>query len=156
MNINKLNEINLFKAVVLIKLINGLFEISGSLILFFVSAPHITKLIKFIFRGELAEDSKDFLVQFFLNHTSGSLFDAKSVIAIYLMAYGLINFGLAYILLTKKVKHYIFVEGILIALIIYQTYNFLHSHSSILLAFVLINILITMLIFKDHKKLLKV
>ena len=151
----KLNEVFILRISILINLVEGLLEIFSSLILFVVNAPFIIKIMEFIFREELAEDSKDFLVQLMLNYANNLSIDTKFFLAIYFLVYGLINFSLAYVLLTKKVKHYFFVEIVLIILVIYQMYKFLYSHSLILLFFMLIDTFIIILVFRDHQKLLK-
>ena len=144
----------LFNGSIFLKLIHGIFEIIFGFILFFISTSSIVKITEFIFSKELIEDRHDFFVNLALNFSHNLSVNVKEFIGIYFIVFGIINFWLAFILLTKRVKHYTYVEAVIAILIVYQIYKFVRLNSFIILFFAIIDILILALIFKYHKSLL--
>ena len=153
MDKRKLEEI--FDISIFVKLIHGIFEIISGAVLLIVSESAIKNFFGFIFRNEIAEDKSDLFVGFFLWLFQNPHFDLKTFAGIYLIIFGIVNSWLAFILLTKKVKHYKFVEIILFVLIIYQIYQFVKTFSPLILLLIIIDSVILVLIFKYHKYLLK-
>jgi len=154
MDIRKFGLRELFKTTIFFKLVHGIFEIILGFLLFFVAKDSIVKFIEFIFSKELIEDSSDFFVNFLISFASNLSIQIKSFLGFYFVVFGIVNFWIALILITKKVKHYVYVEIIIALMILYQIYKVIRLHSGIILVFAIVDVVILWMIYKHHKLLL--
>lgn len=130
-------------------------EIIISLFFFFAKSNILAQIIPFLFHKELLEDSQDLIANYFLNISHNTLPDTQLFIAIYLAIHGLIKIALVLALNSRNYLAYKISEIVLIIFVTYQFYRFSHTHSSILLIFTLIDIVIIFLIHSEAKNLPK-
>lgn len=144
----------LFDISITLKLLHGVFEFILGFLILFVGAGSLVRVVEFIFNRELAEDSGDFIINLIITISQYLSVHLKSFIGIYFLIFGIINIWLAFILITKKVKHYTYVEAVIGIFILYQVYKFIRTGSVVILAFAIIDAIILWLIFKYHNSLL--
>jgi len=148
----KLNLHRVFKISIIIKGIDGVLDIIASSLLFFLQSDSIVNIIPFLVRKELIEDPKDIIANYLLNVSQNILPDTQIFIIIYLLIHGLVKTGLALALSSKNRQAYIISGIILVFFIGYQIYRFSHTHSIILMLFILIDVLMVYLIHTELKR----
>jgi len=141
----------LFKAGVLIKAINGGWEIISGFVLFSVSGAALNKTIFFLFKGELIENPQDKLTHFL--DTQFQLFSlrARDCTAIYLIIEGLINIFLAYNLYKNRLWSYTISITFGIISFFYFTYLISQTHSLLLIGFIVYDIIFTTVTWHEYK-----
>lgn len=145
----------IFNFSITLKLVHGIFEFISGVLLFFVSSASFAKLFQFLSKEELAEGRTDKVMNLLVEAARNISVDMKSFLGIYFMVFGIINSWIAIILITKKVRHYTFIEIILGVFILYQAYKFVKDPSVLIFLLIFVDSIILVLIFKYHKFLLK-
>lgn len=147
---NKVDEHILFRIALVVKIIEGFFELIGGILLMFVSSAQIVDFVTYLFRPELVEDSKDWVANFFIHAAQQLSVGILTFIIISLIAYGIINILLASAL--WKEKRWAFpVAGILISiLVIYQIIRMSLSFSVYIFVLILIDVVILILLRNEY------
>lgn len=143
-----------FKITIILKGIDGLLDIITSAILFFAKSHTIGNTIPVLIRKELLEDPQDIIANYLLSISQNTLPDTQFFIVIYLLIHGLIKIALSLALNSNNFLAYKISELVLICFVGYQFYRFSHTHSSMLLIFTLMDIIILFLIHFESKSLI--
>ena len=137
---------DIFEIGIFIKLINGILELIGGMILLFIQPASISKVIGFFANNELIEDPKDVIANYFM-HLSQTISVRMQVFAgIYLIIHAIINIGLFTLLWQKKKWAFPLAGSILTILIAYQVYLITQTYSMILIVFTLVDVVILALL----------
>jgi uncharacterized membrane protein len=144
-------EFKILEFGILIKAINGIFEISAALLIALVHSSFIYSIVKTVFSHEIAHDPNDLIANSLLNFTQSLSFGTKEFIALYLAIHGIVNLYIFFIVWKQKFRQFPAVIIILLLLIIYQIFRFAHNHSILLFFLTLIDMIIVYLI-ADYMK----
>ena len=131
-----------FDVGVILKGIDGVLEIAGGLFLLVVPLSTIRHFLIWATGRELSEDPRDFIATHLVhlaNHLSVSGY--RLTIA-YLLVHGFVKVFLVSMLLKRRLWAYPTAIVIFIAFGIYQTYQFTFSHSLLLLALTVLDVIV--------------
>ena len=144
-----------FDIGVVLKGIDGVLEIAGGLFLLIVPLTTIRHFLIWATGKELSEDPKDFIATHLVhlaNHLSVSGY--RLTIA-YLLVHGFVKVFLVYMLLKRRLWAYPTAIVIFVAFGVYQTYQFTFSHSLLLLALTVLDVMVIALTVWEYRILLR-
>ncbi len=142
-----------FEAGVTLKLINGVLETVGAVLLIFASPANLSRLVTYFTQEELSQDPNDLVANYFLHVAQNFSHDAQLFGIIYLLAHGLIKIFLVVNLWEKKLWAYPTAIGFFTAFTIYQIYRFLLNHSVFMFALTILDILVILLTWVEYKRI---
>ncbi|EKD92961.1 MAG: hypothetical protein ACD_28C00291G0005 [uncultured bacterium] len=146
----------LLNTTLVLKGLNGIFEIVQGVALFFLSPEERTQWIQFLLGQELVEDPKDVLGNFLVELSQNLSLNSQFFIAFYLLIHGVINLIIVGSVWSHKEKAYrlaVFLTG---AFILYQVFRLFHHFSFVLMLFILFDVFVLRLMMMDHKRRFKV
>jgi uncharacterized membrane protein len=141
----------LFEIGVIIKGIDGCFELIGGLLLLSISTQRLSDIVIFLTQHELSDDPSDVFANALFIFASHLQVGTKVFGSIYLLSHGVLKIFLVYHLLKERMWVFPLAIGVMEVFVLYQTYR-LHSHPSIGLAFVsLIDMLVILFVWSEWK-----
>lgn len=144
---------DIFEVGVLLKGLNGLLEIIGGLMLFFIRPTTVNTFVRMITQDELSEDPKD-LIANFLTTTAHTLSIRGDYFGgIFLFSHGLIKIGLIIALLKKKIWAYPLAIAVFGAFVAYQLYRYSISHSPWMIALSVLDAFVIVLTSLEYRNL---
>lgn len=144
---------NIFTISLLLKGINGLMEIIGSLLIIFIGPDKAQKLVGLITFHELNEDPLDFFANKFLNLAQAYTADLQIFGFLYLFSHGLIKIFLIIALLKRKMWAYPLAIIIFIAFVGYQIYRYTFTNSLGLILLSIFDIIVIVLTIREYRKI---
>ncbi len=149
------NEIvhDLFELTILLKGINGVFEIIFGSMLFFFSRATVRKITSSILRQPAALSSGNFARNYIYNHVNNFSFSAQRFLAIYLLFYGVLNIFLVVFLYRGKLWAYPVAIFFFILFMVYQAFRLYARHSIMLIFLTCLDICLTILTWLEYKRL---
>lgn len=156
-NENKKNDVSykLFDLGIKIKLIDGILEIIGSFILFYVNPTRMDKIVAFFTQHELSTDPNDVFANALVQFGSTFSTSTQHFGMMYLLLHGSIKIIIYLMLLQGTKKAYIFIIATLVLFVIYQIYKFVIGHSIFLLILTIFDIIMIFLAVKEYINVLK-
>jgi len=157
----KLNKKNIkiigeaFDIGVIIKGIDGIFEIIAGFALVIFPLSKIQQLIIWLTNGELLEDKKDLIANLIINFGNSISIKAYDFTIIYLLVHGFVKVVLVYLLLKKILWSYPVAIIIFFIFGAYQTYQYSLNHSIPLLLLTILDIIVIILTWFEYRILLK-
>lgn len=145
----------IFEVSVVIKGVDGLLEILGSLFLFLSSPEKINSIIIYLTQHELAEDSKDVIATHLINIVQHFSANTKLFQALYLLVHGLVKVFLVWGLLKNKLWAYPASIAFLAAFILYQIYRYTYTHAVSLILLTIFDLFIIVLTWHEYRFILK-
>lgn len=143
---------DIFGLTIYVKAFNGLWELTVGLFGLLASKAMLTRLFVSLSAEEVAEDSKDALVNFF-NHALQNLsVSAQTFVAVYLLIHGLINLGLAWGLWRKKLLAYLLAITFTTLFLIYQIYRLCGHFSWSLFIITIFDIFFIWLTWRESRR----
>jgi uncharacterized membrane protein len=147
----------IFEASIIIKGIDGVLQIIGSGILFYVSRPErLDKIIIYLTQHEFSQDPHDFIsynLAQFVEHLTANSFNFG---ALYLLIHGILKVFIVIMLLQKRLWAYPVAIGSLLIFSSYEFYRFdFMTHSIPLLVFSIydfITAILTLIVFLELKR----
>jgi uncharacterized membrane protein len=140
-----------FRTGIAMKGVDGLLEMTGGVLLWFIKPSAMGVTLGTIFQHELSRDSHDFIAAHLL-HTSEKLAHSDPVFAsIFLLSHGFVKAVLAIFLWFGELWAYplaIFVFG---AFSVYQVYRYTHTHSVALLVLTVFDLAIVWLTWGEYR-----
>lgn len=112
-----------FQISLILKGLDGLFEIVGGVLLLLVSPNQINSIIRLLTQHELSEDPTDFVANHLLDASSTLTIAATLFGAIYLLLHGLVKVLLVAAVLRDKLWAYPWMIAFLLIFIGYQLYQ---------------------------------
>jgi uncharacterized membrane protein len=145
----------LFNVGILLKGLDGILEIIGGIVLFFVSSDNLVKILKYLFQNELIQDTKDAIANYLISLFQSLSLSVQLFASVYLLIHGIIKIWLISSLLKKRLWAYPVSQIVLGIFVIYQTYRYTHTHSLFLILLTLFDILVIFLIGIEWKSVKK-
>src|SRR6185312_7398437 len=110
----------------------------------------LTQFVLFLTQGELIEDPKDFLANFFLKSAEQLSISSQHFAALYLLSHGLIKIFLVVGLFRKKLWAYPISIAVFGVFIIYQMYRFTVTGSLWLIIFTIFDLVVVILTIHEY------
>jgi uncharacterized membrane protein len=146
---------DIFEGAILIKFLDGILQLIGGILLFFVGPTGLNSLLRYLFRSELLEDPQDTLFHLLDTLSRNVSVSSQAFAAFYLLAHGILHIFIAVSLWKRKLWAYP-VAGILLSLlVIYQLYQFYFTQSLILLMLTFIDTIIIALLHFEYARAVK-
>jgi uncharacterized membrane protein len=142
-----------FKVSVIVKGIDGLLEIIGGVLLFFVNPAQLHHIVRVLTQHELVEDPHDVVANYLLKATQHLSSDVQIFIALYLLWHGAVKAGLVAALLLKKRWAYPVAIAAFLLFLIYQMYRYLLTYQIGLLLLSGLDIVVIVLTWLEYRRL---
>jgi len=142
-----------FKIGIVVKGIDGFFEIIGGFIFLFISSQSLNRIIVWLTQHELTEDPGDLIANWSVQWAQGLSLNAKIFGAVYLFTHGIIKIILVLSLLRQKLWAYPTAISIFFIFIIYQIYRYIYFPSFGLIILTIFDAIIIILTWREYKKL---
>jgi len=146
---------NFFEIGIIIKLINGIFEIFAGTVLFFLNSNQIISFVQKVLWKELANDPQDVIANIIVGSVSHLSVKAKLFAVIYLIAHGIINIGLFALLSSRKLWAYPLAGFLLIIIGLYEVSIFFRTHSFIMFFLIIVDLIIILLLRFEYLRVMK-
>ena len=140
-----------FRVGILLKGLDGVSEIVGAFLVWFLNPVTAEGILRAFFRHELAENPHAFLATYLLGELH-SLANSKGFAAVFLLSHRLTKVVLVIALWFDRLWAYpltIFVFG---AFSVYQIDRFTHTHSVVLALLTLLDLLIIVLTWREYRE----
>ena len=142
-----------FKIGISLKAIDGIFEVIGGILLFFLNPVRLNKITVLLTQHELSQDPKDLIANYIIKYSSKFTINTQYFGVVYLISHGAIKIILVMLLWKKKVWAYPLTIFSLILFVIYQLYRYSVYHSTGLILLTILDIIIIALTFNEYKRL---
>ena len=142
-----------FDVSVIGKAVDGLLEIAGGLLLFFVKPEQLNWLVRVVTQHELSEDPHDVLARFLVRSVQQLSAGTKVFAGVFLLWHGVVKVLLVWALLRKQWWAYplaIVAFGLFLA---YQVYRYLHTRSVWLLVLSILDLFVIVVTWLEYKRL---
>ncbi len=120
---------NSFEIGIFLKALDGVLQIIGAVLIYFVNPGRINSWIRFLTSHELSQDPKDWIANHLVQFASAYSGQTQFFAAIYLLVHGVVKIFLVYNLWRKKLWAYPIAIIIFSLFGIYQIYRFTFTHS---------------------------
>lgn len=140
-----------FRAGILMKGIDGLLEMTGGTLLWFIKPSAMSAFIQVLCQHELSRDPHDFIAADLL-HISERLAHSDPLFAsIFLLSHGFVKVLLAVVLWLGELWAYPVAMVVFSAFIAYQIYRYTHTHSIGLLVLTVFDVGIVWLTWNEYR-----
>lgn len=149
---SKLDKV--FEVSVILKGLDGLFEVIGGLLLLFISSSSIQQFARCITTHELSQDPHDFLATRIINFANHLSISSVKFGALYLLTHGIVKIVLVVAVLKQKLWAYPWMIAFLVIFIAYQIYRLNIKFTlgmTLLTLFDIFIVWLTVLEYKKHK-----
>ena len=140
-----------FRVGILLKGIDGALEIVGAVLVWFLNPLWAQKILRMLFRHELAQNPRSFLATHLIGAMQG-LSASKWFAAAFLLSHGLTKVILVVALWFDRLWAYPLMIFVLGAFVVYQTVRFGHTHSVALALLTLFDLLIVWLTWREYRE----
>ncbi|MDE3137431.1 MAG: DUF2127 domain-containing protein [Acidobacteriota bacterium] len=140
-----------FRAGIVLKGIDGVVETLGGAMVWLLTPDSAARIVRALFRHELAEDPKDFLVNHLL-WTSRHLAASRWFAAAFLLTHGIAKIGLVMALWFNRLWAYPLMIAVLGGFAVYQTARFAETHSVMLGLLTLFDLAIIGLTWREYRE----
>jgi uncharacterized membrane protein len=141
-----------FDVSITLKGLDGVLELIGGLLLFFLTPVRLNAIVAFLTQHELSEDPKDFLATHLVSYAQSFTTSTSLFLALYLLSHGIIKIILVVALLQQRLWAYPWLIVFLSIFILYQIYRLVLHMSLGLLALTLFDIFIVGLTVIEYRK----
>lgn len=142
-----------FEAGVTIKLIDGILEIIGGVLLIFINPPNLNRWVDYFIQSKLFRGSQGAIANFLLYLAGDFTVKAQIFDVVYLLVHGIIKIFLVVNLWEKKMWAYPTAMVFFLAFILYQTYEYVLEHSVFMLALTILDILVVLFTWVEYERL---
>lgn len=146
----------LFRVGVIAKGCDGVFEVIGGGLLFFLDPVRIHRAVRILTQHELSEDPHDAVAHYLLNSSRHLAAGAVTFAALYLLWHGLVKVALVIGLLLKHRSAYPLAIAAFLLFLAYQMYRYTHTHAVALLVLSVVDGLVIGLTWLEYRRLLTV
>jgi uncharacterized membrane protein len=143
----------LFSISVIGKGLDGVLEVAGGVLLFFVPPTRIHSTLRVLTQHELSEDPRDLIAGYLLNSTRHLTVAVTTFAALYLLWHGIVKIGLVAALLLKRRWAYPAAIAAFSLFLAYQLYRYSHSHAPELLVLSIVDVIVIYLTWLEYKRL---
>jgi uncharacterized membrane protein len=139
-----------FRVAIILKLLDGILEIIGGVLLFLVSPEKITSWAETFTRHELSQDPNDWFSNKVLHAAHGLTGAGLTYAAIYLLAHGIVKVVLITALLRDRLWAYPWTIAFLLAFIVYQLYRIALRPTVGLIALTIFDVIVVWLTWREY------
>jgi len=143
----------LFRIGVLAKAIDGVLEIIGGALLFFLGPTQIHRVVRLLTQHELSEDPRDLVARYLMHSTGHLAAGTKVFAAAYLLWHGVVKVVLVAGLLLERRLAYPAAIAAFGLFLVYQLYRYSHTASPELLALSVLDIVVIVLTYMEYRRL---
>jgi len=140
-----------FRLGVAVKFLIGIFEFLAGLAFALSGKAILNSFIIFLAQQELQEDPSDFIINFLAKTSADFSVSTHVFTVVYLLFHGFINIFLAVSLLKNKMWAYFSAMAAFTVFIIYQLFRFFHTHSLLLLALTVFDIIVVIVVWLEYR-----
>lgn len=142
----------LFDLALLLKAANGVFEMLGATLIFFVPPVLVLRLVEFLTGGELTQDPDDPIVSVMRDAAQSFTVHTHYFLALYLLLHGTIKVLLVIgILKGKRIAYPLFVLA-LILFGAYEAYRGFARNETLLQVFAVFDLLLLLLTIHEYRR----
>jgi uncharacterized membrane protein len=138
-----------FRAGITLKGVDGLLEVAGGIILWFVHASALNHVARIFLQHDLPFDRHEFLTNHLFQATE-HLATARHFVSIYLVLHGMIKAVLVIALWFDVLWAYPLTIAVFSVFSGYQLYRFSHTHSPALVVITVFDVLIIYLTWREY------
>lgn len=142
-----------FHISILIKGAISLAELLAGIALLFIPVSYFLDLLARLAESELREDSTSFIASHLLQLSHEAALVSGTFIALYLLSRGLIKVVLIWAMLKHQMWAYPSSLIVLGLLVVYQMYEFAFTHSYVLIALTLFDLVVMYFIWREYQVL---
>lgn len=128
-------------------------EIVGGIFMLFLSPEKLSRLIEIISRKELLEDPTDFLMNYLVTYSHAFSFSTQHFTSFYLLSHGIVKVVTLLLLWYKKLWAYPVSCIVFFAFIVFQMQRFTQTHSVMLLALTLLDVVMIILTVLEYRNI---
>jgi uncharacterized membrane protein len=140
-----------FRTGIAMKGVDGLLEMTGGILLWFVKPSKMSSALRMLCLHELSRNPHDFIAVHLL-HTSEKLAHGHPLFAsIFLLSHGLVKAVLAVLLWFGELWTYPLAIVVFSAFSVYQVYRYTHTHSIALLVITAFDLAIVWLTWGEYR-----
>lgn len=141
-----------FQVGITLKGIDGVFEVIGGVLLWFVKPAALDALVRAFCLHELSRDPHDFIAAHVM-HASQKLAAADPVFAsIYLISHGIVKIVLVVAMWFNKLWAYPATIVLFGAFTAYEFYRFIHRHSHVLGVLSVFDAIVVLLTWREYRR----
>ncbi len=142
-----------FDVGIVLKGIDGLFELIGGILLIFINPRTLNKIIFWLTQHELSEDPKDFFANHLIHLAQTYSFNMQIFGSIYLLVHGIIKIFLIFSLWKRKLWAYPTAIIFFSIFAIYQIYRYIFNHSIWLIILTVLDVFVIGITYLEYRRL---
>ncbi len=142
-----------FRIGIVAKGIDGLLELVGGAVVFFVSPTALRGFVRQLTQHELSEDPHDWVATHLLRAARHFAVSDQTFAGIYLLSHGVLKVVLVWALLTSRLWAYPVAIVVFVAFMAYQMYRYALTHSLLMLALTVLDIFVIALTWLEYRRL---
>ncbi len=144
-----------FDIGVVLKGVDAVLEILGGFFLLIVPLSAIRHFLIWVTGKELNEDPKDFVATHLVHLANTLSVKGYELTIAYLLVHGFVKVFLVYMLLRRKLWAYPTAIAVFVAFGVYQVYQYTFSHSLLLLALTVLDVMVIALTVWEYRILMR-
>ena len=141
----------LFQVAVVVKGIDGVLELLGGLLLALIGPTALHRLVVVLARHELADDPDDWVVMTLRHLAESFSVETRHFASAYLIGHGILKIFLAVTLLRERLWAFPTALSVLAIFVAYQLHRFVRTHSIVLLALTVVDLVVMVLIWREYR-----
>jgi uncharacterized membrane protein len=138
---------------VIIKGVDGVLELVGAALLFFVKPGQIHRAVLLLTQHELSEDPQDRLAGYLVRAAEQLSLSGQLFASLYLLSHGVVKIALVWALLKSRLWAYPAAILIFTAFGVYQIYRFVNSHSVAMVVLTVFDVVVVALTWAEYRRL---
>lgn len=146
---------NAFEIGIIFKGIDGLLEIAGGILIFYLKPETVSKIIITLTQHELSQDPKDFIAGRFLKFAHNYSVGSAAFGSVFLLSHGIIKLALIVALWRRKLWAYPTAIVFFSAFAVYQMYRFSLSPSFGMIFLTILDILVIWLTVLEYRRIVQ-
>ena len=145
----------LFQLAVVVKGIDGVLELLGGTLLLVVGPAALHRLGVALARHELTDEPDDWVVMTLRHLAESFSVETRHFASAYLIGHGVLKIFLAVTLLRERLWAFPTALSVLAIFVAYQLHRFVRTHSIVLLALTVVDLVVMVLIWREYRSRLE-
>ena len=141
-----------YQAGITLKGIDGVLEVIGGILIWFVTPASLNRIAQTLFQHELSRDPQDLIVNHLLNASQNLTSGNRLFAALFLLSHGLTKIVLVIALWRNRLWAYPLMILVFGGFSVYQVYRFSYTHSSWLALLTVFDIVIVCLTWREYQE----
>ncbi len=140
-----------FTISILLKGLNGVFEVVVGAITFFVPQKTVIFLVDLLTRRELLQDPADGVAVYLVHAVQNYSADVQLFIALYLCIHGILKIFLVFSLFQRRIWAYPTAMIVFSLFFVYQMYEYIHRPHISLIIISIIDVIVIILTYLEYR-----